>query len=244
MVMTGDGVDPDAFRICAADMRDHQNQAVRNDGKSERQEIVRRRPPRFDLSAGVVCLDFINTLDNRPSGEPKELLSSFIDLARFGEDSLILDPNQVEKFFRDSQIVPERTQEALAQAIELREALFAIFSSVMKKSETPVGAMQTLNAYLRMAGDHSQLVLRNGHFSWGFRERFSYDAVLWPIAQSAADLLTSDQLAFVRTCSSPTCQWFFLDTSKNHRRRWCNMKLCGNRDKVRRFYERQKQAET
>jgi predicted RNA-binding Zn ribbon-like protein len=236
------GDDPDAIRFYGADMRDHQKQAGIN-GKPKRQDIVRRRPPRFDLSAGVVCLDFINTLDNRPSGEPKELLASFIDLARFGEDSLILDPNQVERFFRDSQIGPERTQDALARAIELREALFAIFSAVMKKSEAPVGAMQTLNACLRGAGDHSQLVQRNGQFSWGFREHFSYDAVLWPIAQSAADLLASDQLAFVRTCSSETCRWFFLDSSKNHRRRWCNMKLCGNRDKVRRFYERQKRAD-
>jgi predicted RNA-binding Zn ribbon-like protein len=224
-------------------MRRQRNDGVKLSQKPWRPEIVRRRPPRFDLSAGVVCLDLINTLDNRPSGEPKELLTSFIDLARFGEDSLILDPNQVEKFFKDSQTSPQQTKEALARAIELREALFAIFSAVMKKNEAPVGAMQTLNACLRGAGDHSQLVQRNGHFSWSLRERFSYDAALWPIAQSAADLLVSDQLAFVRTCSSPTCEWFFLDTSKNHRRRWCNMKLCGNRDKVRRFYERQKQVE-
>lgn len=63
---------------------------------------------------------------------------------------------------------------------------------------------------------------------------------LWPIARSAAELLASDQLAFVRACASEKCQWFFLDTSKNHRRRWCEMTRCGNRAKARAFYERKK----
>jgi predicted RNA-binding Zn ribbon-like protein len=66
--------------------------------------------------------------------------------------------------------------------------------------------------------------------------------MLWPIVRSAAELLASDNLPFVRACSSNTCQWFFLDTSKNHRRRWCSMKLCGNRAKVRKFYARQREG--
>ena len=51
----------------------------------------RRRPPRFELHADVLCLDFVNTLDDRPSEKPKELLRSYIDLARFGEDTGILE---------------------------------------------------------------------------------------------------------------------------------------------------------
>jgi predicted RNA-binding Zn ribbon-like protein len=65
---------------------------------------------------------------------------------------------------------------------------------------------------------------------------------LWPTVRSAAELLASNNLPFVRACSSKTCQWFFLDTSKNHLRRWCSMKLCGNRAKVRKFYARQREA--
>ena len=61
-----------------------------------------------------------------------------------------------------------------------------------------------------------------------------------PIVRAAADLLASSDVALVRACSSPTCQWLFLDTSKNHHRRWCSMKQCGNRAKVRRFYAKKK----
>jgi len=68
---------------------------------------------------------------------------------------------------------------------------------------------------------------------------------LLPASRSAADLLASDQLAYVRACWSRTSwskdwQWFLLDTSKNHHRRWCDMSRCGNRAKVRRFYEKNK----
>ena len=39
-----------------------------------------------------------------------------------------------------------------------------------------------------------------------------------------------------------TCRWLFLDRSKNHSRRWCDMRICGNRSKTRRFYARQRDS--
>ena len=60
-------------------------------------DIKRRRPPRFELMAGSICLDFVNTLDDRFTGSPKELLKSYVDLARFGEDTGILTDVQVDR---------------------------------------------------------------------------------------------------------------------------------------------------
>lgn len=202
---------------------------------------ARHKPLCFELAAGVLCLDFINTLDDRPTGQPKELIHSYLDLVHFGEDTRILDPAQVENLSRSYASAPAKR--ALKQALALREALFAIFSATMSKRPAPPDALATLNQCLRAAADHSLLVVSKTRFSWKFVDQLSYEAVLWPIARSAADLLVSDQLRFVRACSARTCQWLFLDTSKNHRRRWCDMKVCGNRAKVRRFYKRRKRAE-
>ena len=69
--------------------------------------IVRRRPPLFELTAGVLCLDFVNTLDNRPSGEPKELLAGYGDLLRFAEDTGILTPAQADRLFAWSEADPD-----------------------------------------------------------------------------------------------------------------------------------------
>jgi predicted RNA-binding Zn ribbon-like protein len=62
--------------------------------------------------------------------------------------------------------------------------------------------------------------------------------VLWPVIQSAAELVTSPDVARIRECGAPDCNWLFLDHSRGGRRKWCDMSTCGNRAKARRYYER------
>jgi predicted RNA-binding Zn ribbon-like protein len=202
-------------------------------------KTTRRRAPRFDLIAGNVSLDFVNTLDDRHT-EPKELLNSYIDLARFGEDTELLTPSQVDRLFERSSAFPEEAEKALRWARELREAIHDVFWAVINKRAAPPAALARLNADAQSAAEHLRLVQVNEHFEWRFDNLGNFDGILWPLARSAAELLASDQLPFVRACSSKECEWFFLDTSKNHHRRWCDMTKCGNRAKVRRFYARQR----
>src|SRR5437879_4777163 len=81
----------------------------------------RRRPPKFELIAGNLCLDFINTLDDRPSEQPKELLPNYFELARFGEDTGILTPNQLDFFHERIPLAPEDAEETMRRARKLRE---------------------------------------------------------------------------------------------------------------------------
>jgi predicted RNA-binding Zn ribbon-like protein len=202
-----------------------------------------RRPPRFDLVAGAVCLDFINTLDDRFSDEPKELLKQYVDLARFGEDTGILTSLQVDRLFTLSMQWPEKAQKSLDAAIQMREAMYGVFWALVQKKAVPEASLIVLNQYVQEAAQHGGLVPRNGGFEWRFDPSSTdLDAPLWPIARSAAELLASDQVPLVRACASKTCEWLFLDESKNHRRRWCDMTKCGNRAKFQRFYKRKKKA--
>ncbi|HEX6938971.1 MAG TPA: CGNR zinc finger domain-containing protein [Longimicrobiales bacterium] len=57
---------------------------------------------------------------------------------------------------------------------------------------------------------------------------------LWPVIRSAADLLASGDSRRIRVCAGPDCGWLFVDRSRNGMRRWCDMKLCGTREKARR----------
>jgi len=206
-------------------------------------KIARRRPPRFELIAGALCLDFINTLDDRFSSEPKELLKHYVDLARFGEDTGILTQSQVSHLFELSYAAPEEAQRALEAAIQMREAMYGIFWALLKKKPAPAAALFTFNQYVQMGAQHCRLVQSNGHFEWRFDAALNnFEAPLWPIVRSAAELLASEDVAYVRDCASKTCEWLFLDVSKNHRRRWCDMTKCGNRAKFRRFYARQKKG--
>jgi predicted RNA-binding Zn ribbon-like protein len=203
--------------------------------------IARRRPPRFDLVGGSVVLDFVNTLDDRPSGQPKELLAHYVDLARFAEDTGVLEPYQVDRLIERSPLVPDAAQRALAAARELREAIYGVLAAIMDKRPVPATALTRLNGFVQEAAQHSELIESDGRFEWRFDDvEMSLESPLWPIARAAAELLASDELAYVRACASESCRWFFLDTSKNHRRRWCDMTQCGNRAKVRRFYARKR----
>jgi predicted RNA-binding Zn ribbon-like protein len=211
-------------------------------------KTARRLPSRFELIAGNVCLDFVNTLDDRPT-QPKELLQTYLDLARFGEDAGLLDSTQADQLYKRSYMEPDRAQEVLLWSRELREAIHDVFWAIMNKRPVPPLALARLNADAQGAAQHMSLVptargsaKTGGGFEWKYDDLRAFDRVLWPIARAAADLLTSYQLPYVRACVSKTCEWFFLDTSKNHHRRWCDMTRCGNRAKGKRFYARKKKA--
>ena len=92
---------------------------------------------------------------------------------------------------------------------------------------------------LEQAPARDALSARDGGFAWAAGAPGTpLRRPLWPVLWSAADLLTSDRLARVRSCGDPRCGWLFLDTSRNRSRRWCDMADCGNRAKARRHYAR------
>src|ERR1700724_3060259 len=92
-----------------------------------KRKVQLRRPPRFELLGGNVALDFVNTLDNRPSAEPTELLKEYSDLARFTEDTEILTKQQADYFYEHALRRPDEAEAAMRQARALREALHAMF---------------------------------------------------------------------------------------------------------------------
>ena len=58
------------------------------------------------------------------------------------------------------------------------------------------------------------------------------------LAAFVARFIAEAEFRYVRNCEGPTCTLFFLDTSKNHKRRWCSMEVCGNRAKAAAFRKR------
>jgi predicted RNA-binding Zn ribbon-like protein len=69
------------------------------------------------------------------------------------------------------------------------------------------------------------------------RERIETNA-FQPILHSAVDLLTSADQTRIRKC--PACVLHFYDSSKKGTRRWCSMRICGNRYKVAAYTQRRR----
>ncbi len=198
----------------------------------------------FEFSGGNTALDFANTISRRTVPEnSNERLTHYGRLVSWGVQAGLLAAKDAARLRAEAADHPRPAARALRRAITLREAIFALFRALSCGDRAPAGALDELNAALPRA----LAALRVGPDKDGFGWRFAHDdgdpaPMLAGVARSAAELLTSDELPRVRACGSDTCDWLFIDHSKNGSRRWCDMKSCGNRAKARRHYERERKA--
>lgn len=126
----------------------------------------------------------------------------------------------------------------------LREVIFRVFETLATGRAVAADELGTLNEALVTALGRACLVaVEPTGFGWGWAwddgtNPAGLEAPLWPVARSAADLLTSGQLGALCICAAERCDWLFLDASRNGSRRWCSMRTCGNRAKNRRHHAR------
>lgn len=197
----------------------------------------------FDLDAGVECLSFVNTLDSRGDEHPTELLTDYAALVAFAVQTETLGEQDARQLLTLAQAHLVDATAVLSRAIELRETLYRIFSAIAADRRPEDADLQMLNHELRAALGNVELESGADAFRWGWVSQPDLPRPLWPIARSAADLLTSAEGGRVRECAAHDCEWLFFDESRNRSRRWCNMQTCGNRAKVDRFRARQRGAE-
>ena len=187
----------------------------------------------YDPSGGVPCLDFVNTVDRMAHRPWVDRLKGYPDLLAWSEAAGTL-PGGTARLARAARIRTADAEGVLARGRELREALYRIFSALVEGGKPAREDLARLNAELARALSQSRIEPRDGGFAWTWdAEAPELDLPLWPVARSAAELLTSSERGLVKRCASDTCLWLFLDRTKNHARRWCDMKVCGNRAKVR-----------
>jgi predicted RNA-binding Zn ribbon-like protein len=196
--------------------------------------------PPFEFTGGNPCLDFANTVDDRAGDHVQERLTDYERLLQWSRAAGVLTGKTTGRLRRLASATPRDALTTLRDAIRLRGTIYEIFSRVAQRQVIPEPALASLNGFVRRAARHTRLVrvTRRVTSEWIDPER-RLDSMLWPVSRAAAELLTGEEINNVRQCASDSCSWLFLDQSKSHRRRWCDMKICGNRDKARRYYQRQ-----
>jgi len=195
----------------------------------------------FDLSGGTLCLDFANTISRRKVPKPSiDHLLTYDDLIAFAGQSKIVLAERADELRAHSRRHRSAARDALRRAVSYRENLYRAFSALAEGKPAASADMQQINDFAVGALSHRCLARADGRYRWEWQwgNKNLLDNILWPIAQSAAELLVSPELASVRICEAPDCAWLFLDQSRNRSRRWCDMKVCGNRQKARRHYRR------
>jgi predicted RNA-binding Zn ribbon-like protein len=173
------------------------------------------------------ALDFLNTEKRDGNGNRVELLT---------------EPTHLAEWFAESGLPPLTPNATpIADAHALRNAIRALVIAWKKDDAPPPDALAHLNHIL--ATGAARTLLSNDYTPMVETIASTVHPLL-PIAQSALDLLTQHDRNLVRQCSGSGCVLWFLDTTKNKRRRWCRMEACGNREKAAAHYRRHKETST
>lgn len=173
-----------------------------------------------EIVANALCLELVNTVNSWP--EPRyDVLATASSTAAWAELAGVPVTN------------PPSAAER-ARAASLREILRSVFAPLAHGDGPDPEALAALAQVHRTALGRARLTAAPSCYRYSWPSPGHFDDALGQAAQSAVDLLATAPLDRIGEC--PSCGWLFLDTSRNGRRRWCNMATCGARAKARAHY--------
>jgi len=200
----------------------------------------------LDLKSGHPVLEFTNTVSDHASSHPRENLFNYEDLLHWAKRVGLLRNEQVQLLTRRAANSSAEAAAVFAKSLELREVLYRLFVAQTRGKSAADAGLAILNSVLMPLTSGAQVVRHAGGFEWDWNfDENALEAPLWILALSAVDLMTSENLKWVGQCADEDgCGWLFVDTSKNHSRRWCDINDCGNRAKQRRHQQRARSQKT
>jgi predicted RNA-binding Zn ribbon-like protein len=211
-----------------------------------------RPAARMNLVGGRLCLDFVNTVGGwnadpaRGKYDPcaavarADKLNDYFDLLAWSLHAGLFSENEAQALAREAGRREKEAAATLKRAVALRGAIYRVCAAFIHGALPRASDLDLLNLELNVANGRVRLGVGEENFVWEWTDtKNALDRMLWRIADSAAEMLTTDDLTRLRGCPGKDCGWLFLDISKNSRRQWCDMQTCGNLAKVRRFRQRQ-----
>jgi predicted RNA-binding Zn ribbon-like protein len=194
----------------------------------------------LNLKSGHPSLEFTNTVNDHGSDQPRETLFQYEDVLAWGKRVGLLRAEQADRLAHKATRQPKEAEQVFAALLELRESIYRIFVAKTKRRPPAQADLMVLNSALSHLTSGAQVMYSADRFEWQWNvDENALEAPLWLLTLSAVDLLTSEYYQRVGQCADEDgCGWLFVDTSKNHSRRWCDINDCGNRAKQRRYQKR------
>ncbi|HEX9615110.1 MAG TPA: CGNR zinc finger domain-containing protein [Bacteroidota bacterium] len=200
----------------------------------------------WKFSGGRISLDFVNSVGGRRKGAATrgstvldDRLTSYAVLADWAEAVGALTADAAKSLVQISRQKKRESRQVLDRALALRESLYGIVNDSADGRKPATTDVETLNTELTRAREREYLAFEGGKYLLALETMDTYlDSMLWPVAIDGADLLLSGDFSRIHQCPGPDCGWLFYDGSRNGSRQWCDMRTCGNLDKVRRYRAR------
>ena len=197
---------------------------------------------RVDLSirplimvGGSLALDFANTVDDPGGPAHFDHLQDSTRLLIWARTVELLSDEQHDRLAVLAQDRPALAAASLRRAQLLRRTVQFVFGAIADEQPIPEQPWRDLRRSIANGIGHAELTPRHDEVDLAW-EVASLDAVIWPVAYAAHELLTGGQLGRIKRCAA--CPWLYVDHSKNSSRRWCSMDDCGKAVKMRRYVER------
>ncbi|WP_407429443.1 CGNR zinc finger domain-containing protein [Arcticibacter sp.] len=194
------------------------------------------------LDVGNPSIDLVNSGYGAVPGEPVERLHSYLDLVTLAGRHGIVAQETWTTLTEKARKNPTAAENALGEVKAARAALYIIFSTLAKGEAGSMNqdALDTFNNFLSDALSYRKLSVKE-HIpvrDWKNQEGDLRQILRFYIL-SAYEVITASKHMFIKQCNG--CAWLFLDETKNHRRKWCNMQICGSSEKAKRYYRKRKQ---
>jgi predicted RNA-binding Zn ribbon-like protein len=182
-------------------------------------------------------LDFVNSEISSRNGDA---LYDFESLVQWLEAASLLDLERANGIRRRAIQQPAGAAASLIDARRVRASLRTLAERGVVSERVRLDALSEINRVLgRSAGTRRVDLKADGTFARSFVPvGDAFAGLVIPVVESAADALIAGELARVRRCADSRCARVFFDTTKNGRRRWCDMSTCGNRAKAARHREK------
>jgi predicted RNA-binding Zn ribbon-like protein len=202
-------------------------------------DVEPSRAGSLHLIGGALCLDFANTASGRGTEAAQEHLRRYDDLLAWSVHGGGLTPAGREELARAAAAAPDAARRVLKRALALRESVRAVVLSLARGAPADPADIAVVKSEAAAAIGAADLAQDENGPRWHWPDR-SRDLArpLWPVARSAFTVIEDADPRRLKLCPGADCGWVFLDRSKNNSRRWCDMAVCGNREKARRFYRR------
>ncbi len=193
--------------------------------------------PRFSHVSGSPVLDLVNTIHWRldPARRFDEL-KTYTDVLDWCAESLLIAGAELRALREQVKTYPpHEVASEHASVISARESLYgALF-------EDRADALAHLAALHRDAIAGAALRKDGDTFLWSDLD-LTLATPRHRIVRGLVDLLTRNELTRLHQCEDRACGWVFLDTSPRRNRRWCVAADCGDRNRARAYYARNRAA--
>ncbi len=187
------------------------------------------------LLGGDWSLDFANA-----QGDWEANYTQLLDWSR---QAGLVSEQEARVLAGKAEEFPQEAQDTVERAQALSGTIHGIFWAIATGLQVQTSDLAALNRQIALVLGKLRMVQVADEFQWGWDEQDEgLDRILWPVVHAAAELLQAPNLRWLKACDGEYCDRLFLDLSRNHSRRWCEMQHCGMRVKSRRHYAKKRQA--